>query len=536
MRSLAPPTLRLISPLMSCTSSPRLLRETVLSLRIACACIVLCGTTFNALAQTLTLDERGAPPQSKQVEHRVRVIVTPGLPIQAHGADIRVVVEGAHLNSIVKALGSDSIKTVVRGVLGSRAFESLGELFASSGDGHSALTAALDGRIILLVGDSWALGVDAGAAGNRALLHSLGAQLASPGVYEIKSQGAQARMRDGWLVIAPHDIASEQVAGALFAMLPMQDAALPPEVGLRIGLRHGAPNRGATAISVTTVDQQLLVAIEGQYKQSPLGDAQASAKLNTAVVGRFGKAACAAIAQPCDGLPSAKQAFWIAVLPELLPPPAMRANLSGEKLYVVGRGCPKGAPSVACCMRIDDFEQGSQDQRAYMMRIESGIVRSLSGGIGVENGVGGGGGGLRPLSRPLLGRFLEQQFGSALKLGSMSLCWRTVPTPCGGWQVYASDAPWLESVCGELESAGCPQTSVELTAGTGFIDGPQACSILRTWKPLASDDDPDGNVGIEALASLLDGLGVVHFRYALPQEGRVSAELRIEPPSAVTAR
>ncbi len=493
------------------------------------ACVLLCVAHSIALAQSATPEQR---PPSKPVvsEHRVTVIVTPGLPLASQGADIRVVVEGAHLNSIVQALGSESIKTVVRGLLGSSAFDGLDDIFSDSSNDHGALSAALDGRIIMLAGDGWALGVDAGPAGNRALLQSLGAQLASPGVYEIKSQGAQARTRNGWLVISPRDIASEQVATALFAMLPMQDAALPPEVGLRIGLRHGPPNRGATAISVTTADRQLVVAIEGQYKQSPIGELQPSAPLSRAVVSKFERAGCAAIVQPCDGLPSAKQAFWVAVLPEVLPPPAMRANLSGEKLYVVGRGCQRGSPSLACCVRVDDYEQGSQDQRAYMMRIESGIIRSLSGGAGVENGVAGGGG----ADRPLLGRFLEQQFGPALKLAPMALCWRTVPTPCGGWQVYASDSAWLESVCGELESAGCPQGTTELNAGIGFIDGPHAGAILREWRPLARNEGEQGNPGIDALASLLEGLGMVRFRYATPQDGRVTAELRIDPPSALT--
>ncbi|MSR40681.1 MAG: hypothetical protein EXS10_02115 [Phycisphaerales bacterium] len=475
--------------------------------------------------------ERDAPHTTVPPRHRTKIVVTTTIGAPCETPEVHMLVEGAHLNTIAKSLGHDAVSALVRGLLGASAFDELAGIFGTADGSNEALRAALDGRIIMLAGEGWALAVDAGPAGNRALLHSLGAQLVSPGVFEIKSQDAVARTCNGWLLFAPRDFASERIANALIAMLPMQDAALPPEVGLRVGIRHILPTGGATAISVTTREGKLVVSVEGQYKKSPLGAAELGAKLDGAIISKFEGAACVALAQPCDGVPSAGQAFWIAVLPELLPPPAMRANLSGEKLFVVGRGCAKGAPSVACCVRVDDFDQAVEDQRTYMMRVESGIIRSISGGGGMENGTGSGSVGAAP--RPLLGRFIEQQFGRAIRLGSMSLCWRTVPTPCGGWQVYASDPTWLDSVSGELERAGCPEGVCTVAAGAGFVDGPRAAALLRAWKPLQRADAAEQSAGMDALASLIEGIGVVRFRYSIPQEGRVSAELLIEPPSAL---
>ena len=492
---------------------------------ILCACI--CAT--RALAQTPESETaRTAVPPRRMVT----VITAEHLHAPEEIPEVRLVLEGAHLNAIADALGSDAVAALVKHTLGAGAFEELRGIFTTPQGGSDALRAALSGRVILLAGDGWALAVDAGKEGNRALLQSLGAQLTAPSTYEIKSQGAIARLHNGWLVLSRHDLAGERISHALFAMLASHDASLPPEVGLRIGLRHKLPMGGATALSVSTRESRLVVNIEGQYKELPFGTAARSVKLDRAIVSRFENSACVAVAQPCDGVPDASDALLVAVLPELMPPPAMRANLSGEKLFVVGRTCHKGAPNVACCVRVDDFDQAQDDQRTYMRRIESGMLRVISGGLGLENGLGGG-----KDSRPPLGRFIEQQFGKAFHLGAMELCWRTVPTPCGGWQVYASNAPWLEEVSSELERAGCPEDGFTVALGAGFIHGPRAGALLRGWKPLQDQGAQAANAGIESIASLIDGLGAVQFRYALPAPGRLSAELVIEPrvePTAVT--
>ena len=140
---------------------------------ILCACI--CAT--RALAQTPESEIAGSGIPPRRI---VTVITAEHFHAPEEIPEVRLVLEGAHLNAIANALGSEAVAALVKHTLGAGAFEELRGIFTTPQGGSDALRAALSGRVILLAGDGWALAVDAGKEGNRALLQSLGAQLTAP--------------------------------------------------------------------------------------------------------------------------------------------------------------------------------------------------------------------------------------------------------------------------------------------------------------------------------------------------------------------
>ena len=129
-----------------------------------------------------------------------------------------------------------------------------------------------------------------------------------------------------------------------------------------------------------------------------------------------------------------------------------------------------------------------------------------------------------------LGPFANRYLGATFKLGESVLCWRTVSTPCGGWQVYSSDQRWLSDVADRLAADSCSGDERPEVAGLGFCDGPRAATLLRRWQPLVADDGNDRfKRGLAALSEMLDRLGRIRFRYRMPTPLQVEAQLDIEP-------
>jgi hypothetical protein len=110
------------------------------------------------------------------------------------------------------------------------------------------------------------------------------------------------------------------------------------------------------------------------------------------------------------------------------------------------------------------------------------------------------------------------------------LCWRTVVTPCGGWQVYSSDPRWLVDVSERLATDSCSEEQRHKVAGLGFCDGPRAAALLRRWQPLVTAEGNDRfKRGLAALSEMMERLGRIRFRYEMPNALEVDAQFDIEP-------
>ena len=131
-----------------------------------------------------------------------------------------------------------------------------------------------------------------------------------------------------------------------------------------------------------------------------------------------------------------------------------------------------------------------------------------------------------------LGAFVDRYLGTAFKLGGCGLHWGTVATASGGWQVYASDRDWLVTVSEALARQPRADEAQDPATGVGFCDGRRAAALVRGWMPLVVD----GGIGAEriarglrALATTIEGLGKIRFRYRTPAPDRLEAVIEIEP-------
>jgi hypothetical protein len=129
-----------------------------------------------------------------------------------------------------------------------------------------------------------------------------------------------------------------------------------------------------------------------------------------------------------------------------------------------------------------------------------------------------------------LGPFADRYLGTPFKLGQCQLCWKTVATPCGGWQVYSSDPTWLASVAERLTVSSCSDDARTGAGGIGFCDGPRAATLLRRWQPLAVPGGRDRvSSGLAAVSQMLERMGRMRFRYELSGPRQIRASIDIEP-------
>jgi hypothetical protein len=412
---------------------------------------------------------------------------------------------------------------------------------------------------------SWIFGIQADDDRCERVLSMLGARLRGPGNFEAPTEGLHARRVGGWLLIAPTngaDVVLDQAAKRIAvedsesSLLgePLAQHLLVSDAPLRVFIRHDAPIGGATAIgirpSVVQGGSGLRAEIEGRYDDIPIGEPGLKHALDGVLMRAFEERAVFAIANPADGVPDPSDAFWLALVPELRPSPAMRANLAGERLLVVGASSRAAAPAMAVAWRVDDSVQAERDQRLQMRGVLCGLVRATEQGAATPRESDDA---TRPDARiqpkreappttdpgtdpateqsgTALGPFFDRYLGKSFKLGDCILCWSTVRTPCGGWQVYASDNEWLGDVAERLERSSCSEEGKTPAGGIGFCDGPRAASVLRRWRPLAGED-PNDRVGrgIDALAATIEQLGRLRFAYESPAPGRLTARIDLEP-------
>ncbi|MCE2883609.1 MAG: hypothetical protein LW806_01740 [Planctomycetaceae bacterium] len=415
---------------------------------------------------------------------------------------------------------------------------------------------------------SWIFGIEADDDRCARVLAMLGAKMRAPGIFDAPTEQLTIRRVGGWLLVSPSrggeealDAASRRIAveDAESSLLgePLAQQLLVSDAPVRIFVRHDPPIGGATTIGVRARDDGkdarggLRAEIDGQYDDPPLGEANVVGVLDGALIRALEERAVFAVSSPANGRPGTSDAFWLALVPELRPTPTMRANLAGERLVLFGASSDRVAPALAVAWRVDDAVQAKHDQDQHMRGVLCGLARGVeaeadAGASKVDHGKPDDGAAdvgritavTAPAVRtsPLIGPFLDRYLGRSFKLGEAVLCWETVTTPCGGWQLYASDPAWMADVSRELVKSSCTENGKRKVGGLGFCDGPRAAAVLRRWRPLAGDA-PDDRVGrgIDALAATVEELGRMRFSYTAPGVGRLQATVELEPLGRLAA-
>jgi len=396
---------------------------------------------------------------------------------------------------------------------------------------------------------TWLLGFESDDQRCEHVLRMLRAKMVVPGRFESPIERLAMRRVGGWLLIAPLADAGRAAIDAAASRVPNEDpvhsllgdplmqSLLASEAPVRVFMRHAAPMGGATTMALRGEKRGLRAEIAGSYDTAPLGLTGGRHALDAHLVRAFEDRAVLVLSNPSDGVPAKADAFWLALLPELVPTPAMRANLAGERILVVGQSRDHPMPAIACAWRIEDADQARVDQDHFMNGVCCGLARNAEvprsdqaakpaepAAAAVPDQV------VEARRCEDLGPFVDRFLGSMFKLGASSLSWRTVATPCGGWQLYASDPRWLVEVEERLAAASCSEDERPQVAGVGFCDGPRAAALLRRWQPLTTPGAQDRvSKGLVAISDMMERLGRVRFRYEMPTAQVLRATLDVEP-------
>ena len=473
--------------------------------------------------------------------------------------DATVAFDARGLAAILDGESGEAIRPIVGSIAGTDALRRL-EALARRANAETDVLAreVFSGRIAFHLGAQegvapavWMIGIEADDHRCERVLKTLGARLVAPGRYASAREELVGRRTGGWLLLMPtgsderlFDRAESRIAREDPAQSLLGDPLVQPLLGsdapIRIFVRHGAPLGGATVVSLRPRragdgrGAVLEATVRGDYLRSPFGGPVEPARIDARVTAAFEDRAAFVVASPADGRVSSTDAFFLALVPEFAPSPAMRANLAGQRVVAIGDHAALPIPSMAMAWRVEDAEQGRADQEALMRGVCCGLQRAAelpADAVGAAVPAESGGDPEATRCTPLLGPFLDRHLGAPMRLGGASLCWMTRATRCGGWQVFASDYTWLGATAERLDGAPCESAAdAREVAGLGFCDGPRAASIIRRWRPLAGDA-PDDRVarGLEAVAEALSHLGRVRFEYTLPSAHRIDAVLRFEP-------
>jgi len=515
--------------------------------------------------------------------------------------DASLALDARKLSEILVGDRSAAVRPVLEAVVGTEMLRAFDVLAQRSGTASErAATEIFSGRVAFFLNDgteadrelddtdgalaavnaaardaSWVLALEADDSRCERVLRLFGARITQPGRYESPRERLSMARLGGWLLLAPSSDAGRASLERAVARVPQEDAnssllgeplvqeLLASDAPVRLFLRHDAPIGGATTVALREARSKIFAEIHGQYDASPLGAASAAAPLDAHLVRAFEDRAAMVVSNPSDGKPGASDLFWTALVPELAPSPAMRANLAGERLFVVGSRAGLAAPMLALAWRVEDAEQALADQDHLMRGVCCGLARALetpSASKAPEPDRGEPAPPLGPGQMALLemrrcadyGAFVDRFLGKGFKLGGGLLCWATVTTPCGGWQVYASDPTWLGEVSDRLAGASCSDEPRPRSAGLGFCDGPRAAALLRRWQPLVEGranapiavGGGAGRIarapaserlaaGIGAVADALDRMGRMRFQYATPNARQVHLIVEFEPVGAL---
>lgn len=475
-----------------------------------------------------------------------------------------VIAIDARAASDVLGVGGAALRPVLESIAGPQALATF-DLLArrTNAQGGDAAREVFAGRVAFYLTDDgaggyrWLFGVQADDERCERVLRMLNARMSAPQRFESALERLSFRRIGGWLLMTPSEAADTVLDGAATRAVaedaansllsePLIQEFLASEAPVRIFMRHDAPVGGATLIGLTRVKESLRAEVRGTYEDSPLGSGSNPRPLDDGAVGSLESLAAFAVTNPADGSPSVSDAFWLALVPEFRLSPAMKANLAGERLVAVGPSRDPARPAVAFAWKVDDARQGEADQDAYMRGVCCGLLRAAETAqdpafANSPNHTERLRNAARHMTDPeratsrscdALGPFIDRYLGTPFKLGGSELHWMTVETPCGGWQIYATDTDWMSAVAGQLRGNSCGEGERAKATGVGFCDGPRAAAMVRNWRPLVVDGQAGAeriSRGLDALARAVEGLGRMRFRYQTPGPHRVEAILEIDP-------
>jgi hypothetical protein len=387
-------------------------------------------------------------------------------------------------------------------------------------------------------GGGWVLALEMEGREACDLLKSVGARMSGAGRFEVPQLGVVGRVCGAWLLISDRAenpllrdmlrIASETDAPNFAQRLPLgwdQDDAS----AVTVALRHDRMAKGVSVWSIRDEGPRVRVQLRASLQDTPLG---------TPIGG------VEPLLDP-DALPDETIACWMQAMPSRVVPKswcadgaectaasAVDATRGARMAVLIGpRSDGEGAFAAAVALEMRDAQAGTRAHDAMLDQAAAALAR-LDG-------------------RPLPGRIdrsrlpieavrhcdergmAETTFGAFECLGTSELHARTVPTPGGGWRVYASDVGWLDRVVAVIEDQPAARPSSEDARWTrsGCAEGGALAAGLGRW---ARERARHGGCAktLEVLAGVVRNAGRVTWRMQEPAPGEYQAEINLVPMDA----
>lgn len=358
--------------------------------------------------------------------------------------------------------------------------------------------------------------------------------------------------------LAPAVRQGEGEARSLAESLAARGLTSLPGGRLTAAFRIGSPFDGVGSLGADIDGGSLRATFRGAFPQPPLPGLK-STTLDVSLLARFKDRAILACVDPVRTEVRPDDAPLVALLPELVPHGAFRANLGEFRLVVVGEtvGDALRAPAVAVAYPVCDAEQAREDQDALMKAAFAGINERLARPRGIT------------LSEPVvpaegarvarIGPLLADLTDDHPLVRSWCVSWEVVKesmpeSPHAGadgarrcrraWQVYATDTDWLAAVHGTLADGARGGGGERVQAAhAGCACGGRLAVHLRSWSneaaAFAGPDAKQGDVeefkaGVELIASIAERFGPMRWTLDAPDACTITLELEAElaPPTS----
>ncbi|MFM7133637.1 MAG: hypothetical protein ACKO0W_04905, partial [Planctomycetota bacterium] len=262
--------------------------------------------------------------------------------------DATVAVDARNIAALLEGVEPATLRGAVENFVGREALETFDLLSQRSTAARNIPREVFSGRIAFFVGgdsapDIWMLGFEAQDERCELILKMIGAKMLAPGRFDSFTERLLVRRAGGWLLLTPRLGGAEQALDAAAARIATEDPAqsllgdpaiqrlIPSEAPLRIFVRHAAPLGGSTTLALARSGTALRASVQGAYDRMPLGLGTGARRLDATLVRAFESDAAFVMANPANGKPGPGDSAWTAMVPEIVPSPAMRTNLAGER-------------------------------------------------------------------------------------------------------------------------------------------------------------------------------------------------------------
>lgn len=403
----------------------------------------------------------------------------------------------------------------------------------------------------------WVLVLHIDEADHRLLRERMEPQVVAAGLQKLLEQNVVMTYVRPRLIIGPQEPdglfkdvvkrAEGVIEGGSLAEDPkLRDASTIRPGSITFFTRHAPPMGGWSLLTASLTGERLLVNHTGTYDQAPVPPRSRPLEFDAGVLENLKKCSLMAVLEPVDE--GGGDAFWAALLPELMLDRDARTNLKDRTILMVGQEEGRMAekpfdmlyPTFAFAVEVKDPVAAAADQDDLVEGAVRGANRRY-GELGrfmlaVPDGA--------KLEQSAVRRIDLSQLAKALVgdhpfADTVSLNYTVVTAGTTSWQVYATDADFLNQVVDALKRDPPAGARRGDWASAGFASARRLGSHLDSWRAQVNSFFDPADVEtvrdfLESVCRLAEGVDHVEWRLDQPAVNRLRTEVSLELAPPVT--